>query len=179
MAKGKGRDHEIDEEVFLMLRCASLVLLLLLGIGCAEPIDRTDSGDTASTGGNADDVMRGLLDQLQEALKDRDWEAVRKLHWSGMPETAQDLQEAYESKIDRLDGVGRIATLDFQPMNEETYLQYMDEDELPGPVELLTGRLEFEIPGESSPQPSILVWAYLCQEEDAAKIFGYIDLSLE
>lgn len=173
-----------------MLRFLCWVLPMLLCVGCVEPIERaetSDTGDASSVGGTssspsgiaaADGDIRGLLDQLKAALEKRDWQAVRKLHWSGMKETSDDLKQAYEGKLDRLGEVGEIASRDFQPMNEETYQKYMDKEELPGPVELLTGSIEFEIPSQSG-QPVILVWIYTCKEEGVAKIFGYIDLSLE
>lgn len=94
-----------------------------------------------------------------------------------MEETPQSLQGLYESKLEKLGGVGAIPEIDFQPLNAQTYQQYMDEEELPGPLQLLTGSVEFEVPGDS--QRTILVWAYTCKEDDTPKIFGYIEVSLE
>lgn len=96
-----------------------------------------------------------------------------------MSVTADDLRESYESKLDRLGGVGTISHFEFQPMNAQTYEQFIDEEDLPGPAELLTGDVEFEIPGPNGPEPVILVWVYTCKEEGQAKIFGYIEMSLE
>lgn len=174
-----------------MLRWMCLVLVGLLAFGCAEPVERFETSDGRSSrevpqrarrslGGKlSDGDVRGLLDQMRVALEKRDWETLRKLHWSGMSTTAEDLREIYEEKLDRLGGVGSIVSLDLQPMNAETYQNYMDEEELPGPVELLTGSVEFEIPGQDGTSPVILIWAYTCKEEGLAKIFGYVDISLE
>ncbi|QDU73880.1 hypothetical protein Pan97_08800 [Bremerella volcania] len=175
-----------------MFRFALLALSSLLLVGCGGPISDLSSDDAASSGPAAntaagptasppaaDADLRELFDQLKVALEKRDWETLRKLHWSGMSVTADDLRESYESKLDRLGGVGTISAFHFVPMNAQTYEQYIDEDELPGPVELLTGDVEFEIPGPNGPEPTILVWAYTCKEEGQTKIFGYVELSLE
>ncbi len=172
-----------------MLRLMLLILPLLVLFGCGEPLTPTDTSDGGSSGPAAEttaskpneastkDEVRGLLDQFKVALEKRDWEGLHKLHWSGMQQTPQSLQELYESKLEKLGGVGAIPEIDFQPLNAQTYQQYMDEEELPGPLQLLTGSVEFEVPGDT--QRTILVWAYTCKEDDTPKIFGYIEVSLE
>ena len=122
---------------------------------------------------------RQLLDDLLVSLQEKDWNSLQELHWDGGEWTADKLRETYEPMLDRIGGAKNIFDkIEYLPMTADNYLDYIDEEELPGPSELMQGRMELNIVGAEK-EKFIRVWAYLAKVDGKSKIFGYIDLGLE
>ncbi len=120
-----------------------------------------------------------LSGELESCLNDKEWDALRELHWSESKVTSDALREIYEPKLKRLHGQIAVSErIHYQTMNSSNFEQFADEEDLPGPAELLRGRIEFSLLGNENTNDNdgIHLYAYLCEENGETKIFGYIEL---
>ena len=152
----------------------ALLLFTVLIPGCGTSLNTIEVTRLK----DLDAQTRKLLDEFLDSLIQKDWATLHSLHWSGADHTTESLRNTFEPMLARIGLPNSIVDqLEFLKMTADDYENYLDEDELPGPSDLLWGRIEFNVAG-SDPNNFILVYAYLCEIDDAIKIFEYIDYAV-
>ena len=146
------------------------VLTLLIFLGCAE--GRFNSSAERSTN---DPEIVALIEVFTKSMKARDWETLRDLHWSESELTAENLKDLFAQPIEKIKPVGSFATTQYLSFSASNYEKYMDDEELPGPADLIAGTVEFNVISAES-NSYILVWVYLCREDGKLKIYDYIEI---
>ena len=146
------------------------VLAILMISGCSEAA--LNSSAERST---KDPELVELLDEFTSCMKTKNWEGLRGLHWSDSELTAETLKDWYTEPIEKIKPIGSFATTQYLSFDASNYEKYMDEEELPGPAELIAGSVEFNVISAES-NSYILVWVNLCREDGQLKIYDYIEI---
>jgi len=163
-----------------MWRALLTTFTLLAILGCDGAADGllVESSD-AEQPAEVPENVQTFLDDFQKAVAARDWEKLHSLHWSETKHTPEELEQTYSGLLEK---VGEVSAAEYGHGNfydQNSFEKYIDEEEIPGPKELLRGDVEFFLsPGEPDAR-KILVWTYLCEEEGTIKVFDYIEVTLE
>ena len=156
------------------LTCSIVLSLIALFSGCAMYIG--DDGYYAE----APAEVEALCNEFKTALADKDWEKVKALHWSGYEETQEELQKLFEPMLAKIGEVKDVQLEIYDEMDKNNYREYWEKDEIPGPVDLLVGEIEFYVDGPYGEEgPYIYLDAFLAKEEGELKIMGYYERSFE
>lgn len=156
-------------------------LLLVCVFGCGQPDEPPGNpydADGGAPSAEGTDSVNGLCERVKQALAEQDWEKLDQLHWSGSPHTPETLSESYSPLLAPIEKIEVVNVGSHNAYDGTDFNSYIDEEEIPGPKELLRGDLEFFV-GSADVTDSILIWRFLCEEDQQLKIFDYIELSRE
>ncbi|MEZ6048136.1 MAG: hypothetical protein R3C11_21680 [Planctomycetaceae bacterium] len=131
-----------------------LVLIVILS-GCSVPEkgEALPQNDNELAEQSGDAAVDRFIEELQSQLEKRDWQAVRNLHWSGMEITKESLQEQLEPLLEKVGPTSGYTVTMHNKYDKETYQNYIDREEIPGPPELLRGSIEFSIKAADENSP--------------------------
>ncbi|MCA9028456.1 MAG: hypothetical protein KDA86_24815 [Planctomycetaceae bacterium] len=163
-----------------MLRIVPVLFLACL-VGCDQADQPSDHGSVAegeSPGEVEREPVNAFCERVKEALAEKDWEKLDQLHWSGSPHTPESLRESYLPLLAPIEEIEVVNVGSHNAYDLNTFDSYIDEEEIPGPKELLRGDVEFFV-GSTDVPDSLLIWVFLCEEDQELKVFDYIELSLE
>ncbi|MCA9108979.1 MAG: hypothetical protein KDA52_03440 [Planctomycetaceae bacterium] len=157
------------------------LLLVACILGCGQT-DGPPPNVSISEGGATLEVdthlVNALCDRVKDALAEKEWEKLDQLHWSGSPHTPESLQANYAPLLAKIAKVELVNVGSHNNYDATSFDTFIDEEEIPGPKELLRGDVEFFV-GSTDVPDSLLIWVFLCEEDQQLKIFDYIELSLE
>jgi hypothetical protein len=149
------------------------VFFVLVSTGCnpAETEQRESETKVSSP-------AKQLAEQFGKHLSNQDWEQLEKLHWTGGKNDAQSLKERF-SFMDEFGKVKSVFVDSHLEYDKDSYSEHIDGKSLPGPAELLKGEIEFYIESEDLDVDTLVIFAFLCEEENKLKIFDYIHVVLD
>lgn len=149
------------------------VLFALVSTGCNPAnTDQRESESKVST------PAKQLADQFGKYLSNQDWEQLEKLHWSGGKNDAKSLKERF-SFMDEFGKVKSVFVDSHLEYDKDSFSEHIEEKALPGPTELLKGEIEFYIESEDLDVDTLVIFAFLCEEDNKLKIFDYIHVVLD
>ena len=166
---------------------ACVLVLLTALVGCTKPSSTNGGSDgedsDVNASGNRGNVSNGkgqaLADAYAKCLADADWVAFRDLHWSGGKETVETLEKSFAPLVEK---IGKPTETEFKKHNKydgTTFEKYIDEEEIPGPKDILRGEIEFAVKSDQPGKPMLHVWAFVCEEDGQLKIFDYLEVWME
>lgn len=160
-----------------MKRAYLLCLLLVFLAACSNPISNaSSSGNSAKREAQVEQFVKSYLAILQ----DNDWDAFAELHWSEGEFSPSQLEEAFKPILEKTEGkLSSYELAEYVEYDQGNYLEYIDEEELPGSPELVRGSVEFFLLSDDPNDKDIYVWITVCEEDGKFKVFKYTDLSRE
>ncbi|MCA9041790.1 MAG: hypothetical protein KDA65_15660 [Planctomycetaceae bacterium] len=162
------------------MRVCLLLIVMMILAGCSSTEQAAPTaGENQLIEATNDSVVEGFLQEFRTTLEKRNWEAFRKLHWSGSEQTAESLEQFFGPKLEKMGPASGCAVRRHLIYDQDSYEDYIDREEIPGPPELLRGSIEFSIQGTKESSPGLNIWAYLAEEDGQVKIFDYLEVWTE